>query len=218
MMRGDLHETRAGAGPAGKPGSGGKSDVSRLRHLQVLLVLCGAACLLMAGALWRLADRPVRTVLVPPGLGAEAWIEDERMSPSFHVEWGTHLAQLALSATPLSVDHQNRLLLRHVSPAIGGRFAAELDANAARLKELQASTFFSVRRALARPERGQVALVGFLSTYVRDRMVSEHPRSYVLEFRVAQGRPQLRSFRQTSSRDPFGDEKSDDPFAAGGAR
>ena len=116
------------------------------------------------------------------------------------------------------MEHQAQLLLRHVSPAVGERFAAELDVNIERLRTMQASTFFSVTQAHARAEAGQAALVGFLSTFIRDRLVSERPRAYVLEFQVNNGRPLLTAFRQTTPRDPFGDNASKSPFADGGAR
>ena len=193
-------------------------QASRIRHLQIVLILVAGACLALSATLLNRSGKPVRTVLVPASLGAKAWIEDERMSPGFHIEWASHLAALALSATPASAEHQAQMLLRHVSPAVGERFAAELDVNIERLRTMQASTFFSVTQAHARAEAGQAALVGFLSTFIRDRLVSERPRAYVLEFQVNNGRPLLTAFQQTTSRDPFGDNASKSPFADGGAR
>ena len=116
------------------------------------------------------------------------------------------------------MEHQAQMLLRHVSPTVGERFAAELDVNIDRLRTMQASTFFSITQAYARAEAGQAELVGFLSTFIRDRLVSERPRTYVLEFQVNNGRPLLTAFQQTTPRDPFGDNASKSPFADGGAR
>lgn len=189
----------------------------RARHLQLVSLALAVALALLALALVRLSARSVRTVLVPPGLGQAVWVEDGRVSPGFHAEWGAYLASLALSATPASVDHQNSLLRRHVSPAVDRPLAAELDANARRLKELGAATFFAINQVLVRPDRRMVAFVGFLSTYVNDRKVSERQRSYALEFEVVNGRPLLRSFFETTVHDPFGDnDENPDLFGAGG--
>ncbi len=184
-----------------------------MRHLQIALTLTGLATIVMALAMLRLSFLPVRTVLVPPGLKTEAWIEDSHMSPSYHLEWGSYLASLALSATPSSITYQSEMLKRHVSPSIGNRFAAELEANVSRLKRMQASTFFEISQALARPDEGKVAFIGFLSTYVQDRKVNEQQKSYAMTFEVVNGHPLLKSFRETAAHDPFGDNEDGIPFS-----
>lgn len=202
-------------GPAASDAGEGDRLRRRVRHLQLVSLALSVAVVSLAFALAGVSARSVRTVLVPPGLGQEIWVERDRVSPGFHAEWGAYLASLALSATPSSVDHQNRLLRRHVSPAIGNRLAAELDANARRLKRFDASTFFAVSQVRVRADLGMVAFTGMLSTYVHDRKVGERQKAYALRFETVNGRPLLRSFAETAIHDPFGDENEDGSLFGG---
>ena len=183
-----------------------REDIASARRATTFLVvlLTGSMLvnLVLAGFAFRLAGHE-RVVVVPPTINKTFWVESDRVSAEYLEQMAYFLMQLTLNVTPVSVDHQSRVLLQYAAPASYGELRTALLAAAERLKRDGASTVFSALD-LAVDERAlRVGVRGQLTTFVSDRRVSEVSKGYAIELQYSGGRVFLKSFRETNPNDPL---------------
>jgi conjugal transfer pilus assembly protein TraE len=193
-----------------------REDISGARRASTFLALLLVASMLVNAVLAvfavRLAGRE-RVVLVPPTIHKTFWVESDRVSAEYLEEMAYFLVQLTLNVTPVSVDHQSRVLLHYAAPASYGELRAALLAAAERLKRDGASTVFSAQDLLVDEAGFRVGVRGQLTTYISDRRVSEVPKGYAIELQYAGGRVSLKSFRETNPNDPLENQPRPSPAA-----
>ncbi len=158
--------------------------------------------LILAAFAFRLSSRE-RIVLMPPTIHKTFWVEDERVSAEYLEQMGYFLMQLTLNVTPLSIDHQSKVLLQYAAPAAYGELRTALSAAAERLKRDGAATVFSPRDLIVDEQALKVGIRGQLTTFISDRRVSEVDKGYAIEFQYTAGRIFLKSFRETNPNDPL---------------
>ena len=183
-----------------------REDIASARRATTFLVvlLTGSMLVNLVLAVFavRLAGHE-RVVVVPPTINKTFWVESDRVSAEYLEQMGYFLMQLTLNVTPVSVDHQSRVLLQYAAPASYGELRTALMAAAERLKRDGASTVFSALD-LAVDERAlRVGVRGQLTTFVSDRRVSEVSKGYAIELQYSGGRVFLKSFRETNPNDPL---------------
>ena len=100
--------------------------------------------LILAAFAFRMSSHE-RVVVVPPTVHKTFWVEDERVSAEYLEQMGYFLMQLTLNVTPLSIDHQSKVLLQYAAPAAYGELRTALSSAAERLKRDGAATVFSPR-------------------------------------------------------------------------
>jgi conjugal transfer pilus assembly protein TraE len=154
-----------------------------------------------------------KVVITPPEINKSFWVSGTRVSKEYLEEMAYWYAGLALNVTPSTSEYQNRLFLNYAAPSDYGRLQAEIGAQAARLKKANASTQFSVRSMTTDEENLRVTLSGTLYTWVSDKRAGNRGTSYMVGFKKLNGRLYVADFKETSTRDPFGDAAaaSDDP-------
>ena len=183
-----------------------REDIASARRATTFLVflITGSMLVNLVLAVFavRLAGRE-RVVVVPPTIHKTFWVESERVSAEYLEQMGYFLMQLTLNVTPMSVDHQAKLLLQYAAPASFGELRAALAAAGQRLKRDSASTVFSAQDVSV-DERGlRVGVRGQLTTYISDRRVSDVSKGYAIELQYASGRVFLKAFRETNPNDPL---------------
>ena len=156
-----------------------------------------------------------RVVVVPPTVHKTFWVEDERVSAEYLEQMGYFLMQLTLNVTPLSIDHQSKVLLQYAAPAAYGELRTALSSAAERLKRDGAATVFSPRDLIVDERSLKVGIRGQLTTFISDRRVSEVAKGYVVEFQYTAGQIFLKSFRETNPNDPLETKPSPASAAAG---
>lgn len=144
-----------------------------------------------------------RVVVVPPTIHKTFWVEEERVSAEYLEQMGYFLMQLTLNVTPLSVDHQSKVLLQYAAPAAYGELRTALSSAAERLKRDGAATVFSPRDLIVEERSLKVGIRGQLTTFISDRRVSEVAKGYAIEFQYTAGQIFLKSFRETNPNDPL---------------
>ena len=156
-----------------------------------------------------------RVVVVPPTVHKTFWVEDERVSAEYLEQMGYFLMQLTLNVTPLSIDHQSKVLLQYAAPAAYGELRTALSSAAERLKRDGAATVFSPRDLIVDERALKVGIRGQLTTFISDRRVSEVAKGYAVEFQYTAGQIFLKSFRETNPNDPLETKPSPASTAAG---
>ena len=183
-----------------------REDIASARRATTFLVFLITGSMLvnivLAVFAVRLAGRE-RVVVVPPTIHKTFWVESDRVSAEYLEQMGYFLMQLTLNVTPMSVDHQAKLLLQYAAPASFGELRAALAAAGQRLKRDSASTVFSAQD-ISVDERGlRVGVRGQLTTYISDRRVSDVSKGYAIELQYTSGRVFLKAFRETNPNDPL---------------
>ncbi len=185
------------------------SSLRRQARFALLLVaMLTASCCMLAGLALVLSTSSQRTVIVPSEIRSEFWVESEQVSRSYYLEWGYYLAQLILNVTPDSANYQHEVLIRHVAGPYREQIRQRLAIAQERMKEEQLGTFFSVSEIYVEPEKGQVAFVGTLSSYVQGRRIEERTAAYMASFQVAGGQLRLKQFVETSPQNAFAIKES----------
>ena len=170
--------------------------------------------LILAAFAFRMSSHE-RVVVVPPTVHKTFWVEDERVSAEYLEQMGYFLMQLTLNVTPLSIDHQSKVLLQYAAPAAYGELRTALSSAAERLKRDGAATVFSPRDLIVDERSLKVGIRGQLTTFISDRRVSEVAKGYAVEFQYTAGQIFLKSFRETNPNDPLETKPSPASTAAG---
>ena len=170
--------------------------------------------LILGAFAFRMSSRE-RVVVVPPTIHKTFWVEDERVSAEYLEQMGYFLMQLTLNVSPLSVDHQSKVLLQYAAPAAYGELRTALSSAAERLKRDGAATVFSPRDLIVDERALKVGIRGQLTTFISDRRVSEVAKGYAVEFQYTAGQIFLKSFRETNPNDPLETKPSPASAAAG---
>ena len=170
--------------------------------------------LILAAFAFRISSHE-RVVVVPPTVHKTFWVEDERVSAEYLEQMGYFLMQLTLNVSPLSVDHQSKVLLQYAAPAAYGELRTALSSAAERLKRDGAATVFSPRDLIVDERALKVGIRGQLTTFISDRRVSEVAKGYSVEFQYTAGQIFLKSFRETNPNDPLETKPSPASTAAG---
>jgi conjugal transfer pilus assembly protein TraE len=170
--------------------------------------------LILAAFAFRMSSHE-RVVVVPPTVHKTFWVEDERVSAEYLEQMGYFLMQLTLNVTPLSIDHQSKVLLQYAAPAAYGELRTALSSAAERLKRDGAATDFSPRDLIVDERSLKVGIRGQLTTFISDRRVSEVAKGYAVEFQYTAGQIFLKSFRETNPNDPLETKPSPASAAAG---
>jgi len=158
--------------------------------------------LVLGAFAFRMSGRE-RVVVVPPTIHKTFWVEDERVSAEYLEQMAYFLMQLTLNVSPLSVDHQSKVMLQYAAPAAYGELRTALSSAAERLKRDGAATVFSPRDLIVDERFLKVGIRGQLTTFISDRRVSEVAKGYAIEFQYTAGRIFLKSFRETNPNDPL---------------
>ena len=170
--------------------------------------------LILAAFAFRMSSHE-RVVVVPPTVHKTFWVEDERVSAEYLEQMGYFLMQLTLNVSPLSIDHQSKVLLQYAAPAAYGELRTALSSAAERLKRDGAATVFSPRDLIVDERALKVGIRGQLTTFISDRRVSEVAKGYAVEFQYTAGQIFLKSFRETNPNDPLETKPSPASVAAG---
>ena len=170
--------------------------------------------LVLAAFAFRMSSHE-RVVVVPPTVHKTFWVEDERVSAEYLEQMGYFLMQLTLNVSPLSIDHQAKVLLQYAAPAAYGELRTALSSAAERLKRDGAATVFSPRDLIVDERSLKVGIRGQLTTFISDRRVSEVAKGYAVEFQYTAGQIFLKSFRETNPNDPLETKPSPASAAAG---
>jgi type IV conjugative transfer system protein TraE len=159
--------------------------------LSVLLlatVLLQAICLLF---------RSEKTIILPPEVRREFWVEGNRFSPEYLEEQAVYMAHLALDADRATFPYQTEILLRYADSGACANLREQFERRQKRLERNNAATKFDVSEVTVYPERNSATVIGNFSRFVGSKQTGTQRRSYAVNFTVRRGRLLLKDIQRT---------------------
>ena len=138
----------------------------------------------------------VRTVVVPPSINKSFWVTRDKASNEYLEQMGSFIAWLVLDVTPASVDWKKDILLGYVEPEQHGELRTRQDLEAARLKRINASTFFMPQQLVPSEDAQTVIVRGRLRTQVNGLETANDLKAYLVEFSYSGSRMHLKTFKE----------------------
>lgn len=180
-----------------------RQDLGHLRtagQLQrLVIVLLAATTLVCVMCLYAVLGRE-RTVLVPPVIEKSFWVQHDKVSASYLEQMASFMTYLVLDTSPHAVDWKGRLLLQYAAPKDAPAFEQKLAVEAARVKQLNATTVYSIRNLTADEQTMSVRLSGTMTTYINEQRASEVAKAYRLKFTYTGNRILLQSFEEVEEK------------------
>lgn len=139
-----------------------------------------------------------RTVVVPPSINKSFWVSRDKASSEYLEQMGSFVAWLILDVTPTSIDWKKDILLGYVEPEQHGELKTRQELEAARLKRINASTFFMPQQLVPSEDAQSVIVRGRLRTLVNGLQTADDQKAYQVEFSYGGGRVHLKTFKEVS--------------------
>jgi len=140
----------------------------------------------------------VRTLVVPPSINKSFWVERDKASAEYLEQMGSFIAWLVLDVTPATIDWKKDILLGYVEPEQHGELKTRQELEAARLKRINASTFFLPQQLVPSEDTQSVVVRGRLRTLVNGLETANDLKAYQVEFGYGGGRMHLKTFKELS--------------------
>ena len=123
-----------------------------------------------------------RTVLVPPQITREFWIEGGEVSKEYLEEMGLWMSTFLLEMNPTTASYKHKVLLKYVSSEVYGALKAQFLKDEDHYKDLQLSTSFKPQDVNADKDAMIVEVQGVLSSYMASGKVQDVPHVVTLKF------------------------------------
>lgn len=176
-----------------------KSDLKDMRRRNrglglAIGALAAGLCLALAIILHLLGA--VRTVIVPPSINKTFWVSGDKASSEYLEQMGAFIAWLILDVTPATIDWKKDLLLGYVDPAQYGPLKTRQEAEAERLKRINATTAFLPQQLVASEDTQSLVVRGRLRTLVNGYETANDLKAYRIEFAHSGARMHVISFKE----------------------
>ena len=129
-----------------------------------------------------------RTIVVPPVISSRIEITGERASEEYVKAFSRYIAALAFSYSPGGVKAQFDELLALYAPEAfpeGKRVLYEL---ADRVAATRVTSVFFISKLYVDGQKKQIEVAGQKRQYVDDRKVEDILKTYLIEYRISDGR------------------------------
>ena len=167
-----------------------------LKRLTLAILATSLLCNTFLSATLLLKKDVVSTVLVPVGINevthpitvAQAHIDEEYLALVTR-----DILSLALNITPVNVDHNRLLLLKHAAPSAFG----EID----EMKRLHASSFFAIESMDINPDQLTVKANGIRQHFIGKTETLRQKATITVKFSLVAGRLHLLSLSDSEPND-----------------
>lgn len=166
------------------------------RYLKFLFFLLFIAFIANAAALFYAISNE-RVILVPLTLNKPVEVSGKSADDEYLAEFSRHVAYLALTYSPETVDFQFQELLKLVSPSKYVEMKQAFDKIAQDVKTAKISSAFYVNHIKINHTLRKMLLSGFLDQWMMDRkIVNNERRFYLIEYEVVGGRIYLKNISE----------------------
>ena len=181
--------------------------ITALKRIRVndLVLIILALCLLLALILAVKNMGRERTIIVPPVVHDEFWVDSNDADPKYLQEMATYFIFLANNVSPENIEYQNNLIINYVNPSEQGMLRTQLAQQAARIKRNQLTTMFSIIGYKVDAGANIVIVNGVLKSIIGDKVVSTTEKSYRVSFQIINGQLYINEFGEVNNNDPFGE-------------
>lgn len=130
---------------------------AELRWLRFLCAGLLVLCLLLT---YLLAQRPVKTNIIPYTLTQDAWVTSDAGSQSYKESWGLFLANMLGNASPDNVSFISERLAPLLDPKIKDEYMTILHSQAEHIKEDRIMISFEAKKVFFEPTTNKVFVHG----------------------------------------------------------
>jgi conjugal transfer pilus assembly protein TraE len=123
-----------------------------------------------------------RTILVPPRITKQLWVQGDRVSKEYLHEMGAYVAKLFLDLSPSTVSYNHGTLLSYATPEAYGSLKKQFLKESEEYTRLQLSTHFKPSEILASPETLEVTIKGSMSSYVAGKHIRDSQETVAIQF------------------------------------
>ena len=123
-----------------------------------------------------------RTIIVPPEIRKEFWVEGAKASSSYLEQMSLYFTKQMLDMTPSNAAEIKPIILRHVSPAYYASLSQKLIEQEKYLKENSITTIFFPKSVRVDVENQLSEIKGQVKQMVGTDIVKEEEQTYRLKF------------------------------------
>ncbi|CDZ81920.1 conjugal transfer pilus assembly protein TraE [Candidatus Rubidus massiliensis] len=123
-----------------------------------------------------------KTIIVPPMIEKEFWINTNSVSSTYIEQFGVFLAQQILQKSSASATSQREVILKYTSPDFIGPLKNKLLNEEEALKKQNASYVFLPCDINADAKNLELKITGNRIVYVAQKQVSNEKETYILKF------------------------------------
>lgn len=143
-----------------------------------------------------------RTLIVPPEIKRPYQLGSGVASDDYLHDMAEYVLGMVLTVTPETVGHNNSVILKMSEPSGYPTLKTVLDAAALRLRKERVTTIWVPQEAKVSNREKRVTVKGRLKTYIADKLTSERPKEFTVEFSVTtSNRLWLRGIEEVVGRD-----------------
>jgi type IV conjugative transfer system protein TraE len=171
--------------------------------------MLGLSAVLLATVLLQsicLLFRNEKTIILPPEVRREFWVEGNRFSPEYLEEQAVYMAHLALDADKATFPYQTEILLRYADVGACAHLRERFEKRLKRLDRNNASAKFDVSEVTVYPEKNSATVSGNFMRFVGTKQTAAQRRSYRIDFTVRRGRLLLKDIQKVGGNE---DEEDD---------
>ncbi len=138
----------------------------------------------------------VKTVITPPSINKSFWVTRDQASNEYLEQMGGFIAWLILDVTPASIDWKKDILLGYAEPGQYGELKTRQEVEAARLKRINAATYFMPQQLVPNEDNQTVVVRGRLRTLVNGTETANELKAYTVGFSYSGSRMHLKTFAE----------------------
>lgn len=131
------------------------------------------------------------TVIVPPQVNQRFWVQGNKASNEYVVEFARYVASLSLSYTFGIGKSQFSELLTLYHPSVMQEARKSYYALSERLDETRAAQFFTIQSIKQDEEKKRIELFGVQRTLINEKPVEEVNKTYEIKYTVEAGKFQV---------------------------
>lgn len=150
------------------------------------------------------------TVIVPPQVNQKFWVQGNKASSEYVVEFARYVASLGLSYTFGIGRSQFSELLTLYHPSVLQDARKMYYALSDRLDETRAAQFFTISKITHDEEKKRIELFGTQRTMLNEKIVDESNKTYEIKYTVDAGKFQILRLGEKQDERPKKEDKSNE--------
>lgn len=165
------------------------------RLMKFVIAVIGLAVLVNTYMSYR-AFNSQRTILVPPVMNSKVEISGDKASDEYIKQFTRYVSNLALSYNPVAARAQFAELLTMYAPEAYPAAQKAFYNLADTIEMTKVSNSFTIQRMTVEGSKHQIEMQGTNIQFAQDKKVEESTKTYIIEYRIANGRFEILSFKE----------------------
>jgi type IV conjugative transfer system protein TraE len=176
---------------------------ANLRSFIVVLFAVSVVGNTASGLAWLIHGNKVRTVLTPPEIRREMWVDESEVSDAYLQEMGDYIIGKYANFTPASFGYQSEVILRHAHPDSYGELQVQFKQALNDIKARNLSSSFAPQAYQVLKGKMMVTITGAVTLSIADKRLVAEQKCFLVAFTYTGGKTQIKEIRETDLLHPF---------------